>query len=99
MAQFIALIRRNYDRFPEAEFTPELLEQEAQRARELYAAGTFRAMWSREDHPGAVILLEAGSLDEADAVLASLPLAIREMLSLDSLVQLRPYRGFGPRST
>jgi muconolactone delta-isomerase len=97
MAQFIALVRRDYDRFPEAEFTPELLEQEAERARALYAAGTFRAMWSRQDLPGAVVLLEAGSIDEARAVLGSLPLAVLEMLALDALVPLIPYRGFAPR--
>ena len=98
MAQFIALIRRDYDRFPEAAFTPELLEQEAERARQLYAAGTFRAMWSWQDHAGAVVLLEAESIDEVRAVLASLPLAVLEMLSLDALVPLMPYRGFGPHS-
>ena len=97
MAQFIALCRRDYDRFSEADFTPELLEQEAERARALYTAGTFRAIWSRQDTPGAVILLEVGSLEEADAVLASLPLAIREMLALDALVPLMAYRGFAPR--
>lgn len=97
MAQFMAVIRRNLDRFAEADFTPELLEQEAERARQLYAEGVFRAMWSRHDHPGAVVLIEIGTLDEAAAELASLPLAVREMLSLDALVPLMPYRGFGPR--
>jgi muconolactone delta-isomerase len=97
MAQFIALFRRDYDRFPEAEFTPALLEQEAERARQLYTGGTFRAIWSRQDVPGAVVLLEAGSIDEARAVLGSLPLAVLEMLALDALVPLIPYRGFAPR--
>ena len=97
MPQFIAAVRRNLDRFSASDFTPELLEEEAERARRLYADGIFRQMWSRADHPGAVILIEAGTSDEAQAVLASLPLAVREMLTLDTLVELTPYRGFGPR--
>ncbi|MDQ6925349.1 MAG: hypothetical protein M3154_03840 [Candidatus Eremiobacteraeota bacterium] len=97
MPQFIAAVRRDLDRFSASDFTPELLEEEAERARQLYADGIFRQMWSREDHPGAVILIEAGTPEEAQAVLASLPLAVREMLSLDLLVPVMPYRGFGPR--
>ena len=97
MAQFIAAVRRNLERFSASDFTPELLEEEAERARQLYADGIIRQMWGRDDHPGAVILIEAGTPDEAQAELASLPLAIREMLTLDVLVPITPYRGFGPR--
>ncbi len=97
MAQFIAAVHRDLERFSAADFTPELLEAEAERARQLYAAGTFRQMWGRTDNPGAVILIEAGTLEEAHAVLASLPLAVREMLKLDLLTEVGPYRGFGPR--
>jgi muconolactone delta-isomerase len=97
MAQFIAAVHRDLVRFSAADFTPELLEAEAERARQLYAAGTFRQMWGRTDNPGAVILIEAGTLEEAHAVLASLPLAAREMLALDLLTEVGPYRGFGPR--
>ena len=97
MAQFIAAVRRNLERFSASDFTPELLEEEAERARQLYADGIFRQMWGRADHPGAMILLEAASIDEAQAVLASLPLAVREMLALDLLAPITPYRGFGPR--
>jgi muconolactone delta-isomerase len=96
MAQFIALIARNYDRFTEDDFTP-LLEAEAERARELYAAGTFRQMWGRLDVKGAVTLIEADSPEEAHAALASLPLAQKGMLDV-SLVPVNGYRGFGPRA-
>ena len=98
MAQFIAAVRRNLERFSASDFTPELLEEEAERARVLYADGTFRQMWGRGDAPGAVVLIEAGTIAEAQAVLASLPLAVREMLILDLLLPLTPYRGFGPRA-
>ncbi|HEV2738149.1 MAG TPA: muconolactone Delta-isomerase family protein [Candidatus Elarobacter sp.] len=97
MAQFIAVCHRNLEHFSASDFTPELLEEEAERVRQLYADGTFRHVWGRADNPGAVIVIEASSPDEAEAVLASLPLAIREMLTLDVLVPVTPYRGFGPR--
>ena len=97
MAQFIACVRRNYDDFPEAKFTAELLEAEAERARTLYRDGVFRQMWSRGDSPGAVILLESGSLDEAGAALETLPLQQRGMLLIDAIIPVMAYRGFGPR--
>jgi muconolactone delta-isomerase len=96
MAQFMALARRNYDDFAEADFTGEPLEAEAERARQLYGDGVFRQVWSRKDHPGAVLLIEAASLDEANAALESLPLKQRGMLFVDAVVPLLPYRGFGP---
>lgn len=97
MAQFMALLRRDYDRFPEAAFTPELLEAEAQRARQLYTDGVNRMMWSRGDAPGAVVLIEAESLDAALAGIESLPLKQKQMLVIDMVVPLNPYRGFAPR--
>ena len=97
MAQFMALARRNYDDYAEADFTGELLEAEAERARQLYGDGVFRQVWGRQDHPGAVLLIEAASLDDANAALESLPLKQRGMLFVDAVVPLSPYRGFGPR--
>ena len=98
MAQFIALLKRNVDQYPAEAFTAELLEAEAERARRLHAEGTNRVMWSRGDVPGAVVLIEAESIDEAKAGLVSLPLYERGMLLIESLVPLVPYRGFAPRS-
>jgi muconolactone delta-isomerase len=95
MAQFIALIARNYDGFTEDDFAP-LLEAEAERARELYAAGTFRQMWGRLDVKGAVALIEADSPEAAQAELDTLPLNQKGMLEI-TLVPLNGYRGFGPR--
>jgi muconolactone delta-isomerase len=97
MAQFIALARRNHDDFSPADFTPELLEAEAEQARRLYADGIFRRMWSRVDFAGAVVLIEAASLEAAVEAMQSLPLAEQGMLSIESVVPLMPYRGFGPR--
>jgi muconolactone delta-isomerase len=95
--QFLALSRRRTDAFPPEAFTPELIEAEGQRVRELYAQGILRSIWRRQDTPGAAILLEANSEEEARATLATLPLAQHNMLELVVLTQLLPYPGFGPR--
>jgi muconolactone delta-isomerase len=97
MAQFMATLTRNLAEFTVAEFTDELLEIEAERARRLYADGIFRAMWSRLDVPGAVVLIEAAFEHDARHAVESLPLMQRGMLLCDSLLPLAPYRGFGPR--
>jgi muconolactone delta-isomerase len=95
--QFLSLSRRRIDAFPPEAFTPELIEAEGQRIRELYAQGIVRAIWRRQDTPGAAVLLEANSEEEARAVLDSLPLAQHNMLELVLCTQLLPYPGFGPR--
>ena len=95
--QFLSLSTRRTDRFSEAEFA-ELVDAEASRARELYAAGFIRQIWYRADLPGACMVLEADSLDEAHARLSTLPLIRAGMLEV-SIVPLVPYSGFttGPR--
>jgi muconolactone delta-isomerase len=85
------------DIFPTEKWTPELLEKESQRVRELFVAGTIRNIWRRKDMPGAVILFEAATEDEVRASVASLPLAKLGMLELAILTGLEPYSGFGPR--
>ncbi|MHB1021544.1 MAG: muconolactone Delta-isomerase family protein [Acidobacteriaceae bacterium] len=95
--QFLVVTSRNLEQFPLEAFTPELLEAEAQRVRELYAAGVLRQIWRRADKPGACLLLEAASEDEAREAVSSLPLAQRDMLELVMLTQLLPYPGLGPR--
>jgi muconolactone delta-isomerase len=96
MAAFIAIARRDYDRFTEADFTKDLLDAEAERARQLYADGVFRQMWGHASPAGAVILLEAESLDAAHAVLGTLPLTQAGMLQVE-VIAVGPYRGFYPR--
>jgi muconolactone delta-isomerase len=96
MAQFIALVKRDYERFTESDFAP-LLEPEAEQARRLYADGALRSIWSRRDCPGAVLLIEAPDVEAARKVAGSLPLLQKGMLLLEQLCELAPYRGFGPR--
>jgi muconolactone delta-isomerase len=95
--QFLVLSRRRTDVFPPEAWTPELIEAEGQRVRELYTAGIIRTIWRRKDIAGAVIVMEAASEEEAREVAASLPLAKRDMLEIVTLTQLEPYPGFAPR--
>ncbi|RSL17893.1 muconolactone delta-isomerase [Edaphobacter aggregans] len=95
--QFLILSRRRTEMFPPEAWTPELIEAEGQRVRELYSAGVIRNIWRRKDMPGAAILMEAASEDEVRAAAASLPLAKRDMLDVVVVTQLDPYPGFGPR--
>jgi muconolactone delta-isomerase len=95
--QFLVLTRRRMDQFPPETWTPELIEAESQRVRELYSAGIIRTIWRRKDMPGAAIIAEAATEEEVRAAMASLPLAQRGMLEIVALTQLNPYPGFGPR--
>jgi muconolactone delta-isomerase len=93
--QFLAVVHRRVDVYSTEQFEP-LLEPEAQALRKLYAEGTVRAAWSREDVPGACLMLEASSLGQVEAALQSLPLINRGMAEAQ-IIPLRGYRGFGPR--
>jgi len=95
--QFISVSRRRTEVFPAEAWTPELVAAEGQRVRELYAAGVVRTIWRRRDMPGAAMILEAASEDEARAALESLPLAQKGMLEIVVFTELEPYPAFGPR--
>ena len=96
--QVIAIVRRRTEAFSSEEFD-QVLEAEAEAVRTFYIQGSVRAIWSREDALGAVLLLEAASLGEAEKLLAALPLVQREMAEVEKVLPLRGYRGFGPRQT
>lgn len=95
--QFLVLTRRKIELFPAEAWTSDLLANESQRVRELYAAGVVRNIWRRKDLPGAAIIFEALTEDEVRDAVASLPLAKQGMLEIAALTQLEPYPGFGPR--
>ncbi len=95
--QFLVLTERRTDLFPPDQWTPELIELEANRVRALYTAGSIRSIWRRKDTPGAVILMEGTSEEEIRALVATLPLAERGMLRFSVVTQLEPYPGFAPR--
>lgn len=95
MPQFLVLAARNTANFTDAEFAP-LLEPEADHARKLYTQGVVRQIFGRTDVPGAVLIVEAATLDEAKAQVATLPLVAKGMLDTE-IIPLVPYRGFAPR--
>jgi muconolactone delta-isomerase len=94
--QFLSISRRRVDAFPPEAFTPELITQEGQRVKELYAAGTVRQIWKRGDTPGAAILWEAVSEAAVSEAISSLPIFQAGMLEIAVLLPLEPYAGFGP---
>lgn len=73
-------------------FNPHLYA-EARQVWKLYEAGTLREIYFRQDWAGAVLILECADLDEARAVLGTLPL-VREGLIAFDLIALKPYPGF-----
>lgn len=95
--QVLAIVRRRTDAYSDEQFAP-MLEPEAQAIRTLYAQGAVRAIWSREDALGAVVLLEAESLDRARQIIAMLPLVESDMAEVQMLIPMKGYRGFGPRT-
>ncbi len=76
-----------------AEKFKPLLKAEAARAWELYQAGTFREMYFREDQSTAVLVLECADIEEANRVLATLPLVQAGLIAFD-VIPLKPYPGF-----
>ena len=92
--QILAVLRRRTEAFSEEQFA-KLLDAEARRVSELYSEHFIRSAWSRSDVLGACLMLEADSVEEADAKLRTLPLHAAGMLEAQ-LIPLRGYRGFCP---
>ena len=72
-------------------FSP-YLESEAKRVWELYESSVLREIYFREDEPRAVLVLECSGVEEAEAILATLPLVKKQMIAFD-IVPLVPYTG------
>lgn len=75
-------------------FTAELTRAEAARVWELYQAGVLRELYFRADRSAAVLVLECHDLDEAAAVLATLPLVQVGLIQFE-IIPLVAYPGFG----
>ena len=74
-------------------FTAALLQAEARRAWELLQAGVVRELYFRADRHAAVLVLECASTEEAQAVLATLPLVAAGLITFE-VIPLAPYPGF-----
>ncbi|ARP87953.1 muconolactone Delta-isomerase family protein [Bordetella genomosp. 9] len=94
--QFLAISRLRTELYGDEDFAP-YLEEEAQRARQLYMDGHVRQIWYRGDIRGACSLIEAPDRKAALAHLETLPLVRAGMLEIQLVIPLQPYRGFGPR--
>ena len=92
--QFISISRRLSERFSDEQFAAHI-DAERERVRELYRDGVVRAIWSRKDAAGAVMLLECADEAAARAAVGSLPLAQRGMLEVQ-ILPLGPYPAFFP---
>ena len=92
--QFLSISRRLTERFSEEQFS-EHIAAERERVRELYRDGIVRAIWTRKDIAGAVMLLECADESKAKQAVASLPLAQRDMLEV-VILPLGPYPAFFP---
>ena len=63
---------------------------EARRVWELHKDGVFREIYFRRDHPGAVVILECASLEEARQALGTLPMVEGGLLDFD-IIPLGPF--------
>ncbi len=73
------------------EFRP-LLKAEAQRVWELQQSGFLREIYFHRDHHTSVIILECAGLEDANQLLATLPLATAGLIEFE-LIPLAPYDG------
>jgi len=71
----------------------EYAVREARKTWELHQAGMIREIYFRADHNEAVLVLECGSIYDAEAVLSTLPF-VRAGLIKFELIPLKAYPGF-----
>jgi len=90
--QFLAITRRRIETFSQAQFD-EVLGPEGDAVRDAYGRSEIRAIYSRGDVPGAVLLLEQPDVEAAWGFMEALPLARLGMMDVE-VVPLAPYRGF-----
>jgi hypothetical protein len=73
-----------------ASITPALLKEEMSYAWGLQKAGVIREIYGRADAPGAVAVLECGSMDEAKSHVAAFPMSKAGFLEWDFLPLTAP---------
>ena len=69
------------------------LHEEALHAWEMYKSGITRELYMRGDRPGAALILECNSIEEAKAHLAGLPLVKFNLIEFE-LIPLQPFSPF-----
>jgi len=88
----ILALERDIPNVNASEFKPYLRE-EAWQVWELYLSGILREIYFRQDKTNAVLILECASLEEAQAVLNTLPLVQAGLIEFE-VIPLAPYPGF-----
>lgn len=89
----ILAVERDVPGVDPSAMTP-LLRAEALRLWDLVQGGVVRETYFRADRPAAVLVLECANVEEAEQVLATLPLAQAGLIAFD-VIPLAPYPGFG----
>ena len=87
----VAIAHRSEKHKPE-DFAPHL-EAESAYALKLFADEKVRELYSRSDGNGAVLVLEADSVEDAEEILDGLPLVKLGLLTIE-VYGIKPYRGF-----
>lgn len=75
------------------QFTSQLLKKEAMEAWSLHQTGIIRELYFRQDRNEAVLILECNDVQEAQSVVAALPLVKAGLIAFE-IIPLIPYNGF-----
>jgi muconolactone delta-isomerase len=89
----ILALEKDLPGITESRFTDEILKDEAARAWQLHQSGVIRQLYFRADRDAAVLILECSGVDEARAVLSTLPLVNGELIEFE-VIPLVAYPGF-----
>lgn len=89
----ILALEKDLPEVSDSRSTDEILKEEAVRAWQLHQSGVIRELYFRADRNAAVLILECASVDEARAVLSTLPLVKRKLIDFD-IIPLVAYPGF-----
>ncbi len=66
---------------------------EARKAWDLYHAGVIRELYFRADRNEAILVLECGSVEEAQEILSTLPFVQNRLIAFE-VIPLKAYPGF-----
>ena len=89
----ILAIERDVPSIRDEDFTADLLKAEALRAWQLHRSGEIRELYFRADQNAAVLVLECDSTEQAQALLATLPLVQKGLIDFE-IIPLTAYPGF-----
>lgn len=72
----------------------EHIAEDVARVWELYSEGFIREIYQRGDNPFTVLILEAESLEDAQAKLATIPFTKLGITEFRTMIPLQPFTGF-----